>query len=309
MAPARSTRQRSGEVLNEVMDLSPRGIREHLELNRPIYARTSAYGHFGRGSRGRRRLLVGAHRSRRRAAARVQLSASAGATPPPAACPLRPPPRPQAAPRRAAAVERRCRASRFASCPGSARPGSAVRAPPGAIWLEIGFGGGEHLAAQAAAHPEVGFLGVEPFINGVAKLLRAVERSGCDNIRVLMDDARLLLWALPDASVDACSSSSRTPGPSFVTTNAGSSTPPRWPIRSRSRPRRPSCDSPPMIRTMRAGCWSPVWRSGARLDGGTGPRLARSSGRLGGDPLRGESPRRRASARLLTFRRKRSLGR
>ena len=42
--------QRLGAVLNEVMDLSPRGIREHLELNRAIYARTSAYGHFGRGS-------------------------------------------------------------------------------------------------------------------------------------------------------------------------------------------------------------------------------------------------------------------
>ena len=42
--------QRLGKVLNEVMNLSPRGIREHLQLNRPIYARTAAYGHFGRGS-------------------------------------------------------------------------------------------------------------------------------------------------------------------------------------------------------------------------------------------------------------------
>ena len=42
--------RRLGKVLNEVMDLSPRGIREHLELNRPIYARTSAYGHFGRAA-------------------------------------------------------------------------------------------------------------------------------------------------------------------------------------------------------------------------------------------------------------------
>ena len=68
-------------------------------------------------------------------------------------------------------------------------------------WLEIGFGGGEHLAAQAAAHSDIGLLGVEPFINGVAKLLRTVEQQGLANVRVLMDDARLLLAALPDASL------------------------------------------------------------------------------------------------------------
>lgn len=71
-----------------------------------------------------------------------------------------------------------------------------------ALWLEIGFGGGEHLAAQAAAHPEVGFLGVEPFINGVAKLLRAVEAGPLANVRILKDDARLLLDALPEASLE-----------------------------------------------------------------------------------------------------------
>ncbi len=62
------------QVLGEVMDLSPRGIRQHLQLNRPIYARTSAYGHFG----SRRRLLVGAHRSCRGAERRADLSAAAG---------------------------------------------------------------------------------------------------------------------------------------------------------------------------------------------------------------------------------------
>ncbi|MFZ1427358.1 MAG: tRNA (guanosine(46)-N7)-methyltransferase TrmB [Geminicoccaceae bacterium] len=73
---------------------------------------------------------------------------------------------------------------------------------PSAIWLEIGFGGGEHLAARAAEHPQVGFLGVEPFINGVAKLLRAVDDHALLNVRVLRDDARLLLKALPTASVE-----------------------------------------------------------------------------------------------------------
>ena len=50
---------------------------------------------------------------------------------------------------------------------------------------------------RPARHPDVGFLGVEPFINGVAKLLRAVEAGGLANVRILMDDARLLLEALP----------------------------------------------------------------------------------------------------------------
>jgi tRNA (guanine-N7-)-methyltransferase len=73
---------------------------------------------------------------------------------------------------------------------------------PDAVWLEIGFGGGEHLAAQAEAHPEVGFLGVEPFLNGVARLLDAMETRRLANVRVLVDDARLLLAALPDATIE-----------------------------------------------------------------------------------------------------------
>jgi tRNA (guanine-N7-)-methyltransferase len=75
--------------------------------------------------------------------------------------------------------------------------------PPGItdIWLEIGFGGGEHLAAQAAAHPEIGFIGCEPFVNGVASLVRHVDEAGLGNVRVFVDDARLLLAHLPPASI------------------------------------------------------------------------------------------------------------
>lgn len=69
-------------------------------------------------------------------------------------------------------------------------------------WLEIGFGGGEHLATLAARHRDVSFMGCEPFINGMASLLVAVEREALDNVRILMDDARLLLAALPDRSLD-----------------------------------------------------------------------------------------------------------
>lgn len=67
--------------------------------------------------------------------------------------------------------------------------------------LEIGFGGGEHLAAQAKANPDIRYLGVEPFLNGVAKLLAAIEADGLENIRLLRGDAREVLAALPDVSL------------------------------------------------------------------------------------------------------------
>ena len=72
---------------------------------------------------------------------------------------------------------------------------------PTALWVEIGFGGGEHLAEQARRHPEIGFIGAEIFVNGVASLLAYVARLGLNNVRIHGDDARPLLEALPDASV------------------------------------------------------------------------------------------------------------
>ena len=74
-------------------------------------------------------------------------------------------------------------------------------APPNDVWLEIGFGGGEHLAAQAAANPGVGFIGCEPYVNGMAALLKQVEAGGLANVRVWPGDGRELLPALPDASI------------------------------------------------------------------------------------------------------------
>jgi tRNA (guanine-N7-)-methyltransferase len=73
--------------------------------------------------------------------------------------------------------------------------------PPEAVWIELGFGGGEHLAAQAQAHPAIGMIGAEVFENGVAKLLGEIERHGLANLRLLVDDARLLLAALPDQAI------------------------------------------------------------------------------------------------------------
>lgn len=72
----------------------------------------------------------------------------------------------------------------------------------GKVWLEIGFGGGEHLAGQAARNPDVTIIGCEPFLNGVGSLLRHIEDDGLKNVRVLADDARPLIDRLPDASLD-----------------------------------------------------------------------------------------------------------
>ena len=68
-------------------------------------------------------------------------------------------------------------------------------------YLEIGFGGGEHLAGLAAAMPDCDFIGAEPFINGVASLLRHIEEKQLDNIRIWPDDVRLLLPAIDAASL------------------------------------------------------------------------------------------------------------
>ena len=69
------------------------------------------------------------------------------------------------------------------------------------IWLEIGFGAGEHLYWQALQNPRVGLIGAEPFVNGVAKLLSKFEGELPHNIRLHMDDARAIIDALPDASL------------------------------------------------------------------------------------------------------------
>ena len=74
----------------------------------------------------------------------------------------------------------------------------------GGYWLEIGFGAGEHLAWQARAHPQIGFLGCEPFINGISTLLTEIDAGDIDNVRILPDDVRLILPHLPDASVGRC---------------------------------------------------------------------------------------------------------
>jgi tRNA (guanine-N7-)-methyltransferase len=70
------------------------------------------------------------------------------------------------------------------------------------VWLEIGFGGGEHMAAQAARRPNVLSIGAEPFLNGVASALRHIDEQGLANVRLHDGDVRDLLERLPDASLD-----------------------------------------------------------------------------------------------------------
>lgn len=71
------------------------------------------------------------------------------------------------------------------------------------ICLEIGFGGGEHLAARAAQYPKTGFIGAEPFINGVASLCRHIDENNLNNVRIWPDDIRLLLPLLAKRSLQA----------------------------------------------------------------------------------------------------------
>lgn len=69
------------------------------------------------------------------------------------------------------------------------------------IWLEVGFGGGEHLAWQAQQNPRIGLLGAEPFVNGVGKLLTLIDDLQLENVRIHYGDARPMIEALPDASL------------------------------------------------------------------------------------------------------------
>lgn len=71
------------------------------------------------------------------------------------------------------------------------------------IVIEIGYGGGEHLARKAAEEPETGFIGCEVFTGGIGKMVQAMHAADLTNVRLFTDDALKLLMQLPEASVDA----------------------------------------------------------------------------------------------------------
>jgi len=84
---------------------------------------------------------------------------------------------------------------------GLLEPRSLFAHAPQEIWLEIGFGGGEHLAWQAAQHPEAGLIGCEIFLNGIATAIRALQEVKATNVRLWPDDVRPLLERLTPASL------------------------------------------------------------------------------------------------------------
>ncbi|MCG9915349.1 MAG: tRNA (guanosine(46)-N7)-methyltransferase TrmB [Phenylobacterium sp.] len=87
-------------------------------------------------------------------------------------------------------------------CPSGAFDPRSLQPGAQAIWLEIGFGGGEHMAAQAARTPETLILGAEPFQNGVASALRHIDELGLGNVRLHDGDVRDLMGRMPDACLD-----------------------------------------------------------------------------------------------------------
>jgi tRNA (guanine-N7-)-methyltransferase len=106
-------------------------------------------------------------------------------------------------PQQAAALESGLGAYRLdlaAEAPADLR--TLFEADVSAVRLEIGFGGGEHLLHRAIETPTTGFIGVEPFVNGMAKMMMAVRQKPLANLRVYDDDATRLLDWLPQASLD-----------------------------------------------------------------------------------------------------------
>ena len=88
------------------------------------------------------------------------------------------------------------------------------------VWLEIGFGGGEHLIWQAAQHPDVGLIGCEPFEDGVVKVLSAIDTGAIANIKVHADDARPCCACCRTPASAVPLSCSQIHGPRSATTSA-----------------------------------------------------------------------------------------
>ncbi|MFN7038445.1 MAG: tRNA (guanosine(46)-N7)-methyltransferase TrmB [Alphaproteobacteria bacterium] len=82
--------------------------------------------------------------------------------------------------------------------PQGINPAKLFNFQPKEIWFEIGFGSGEHIATLAEQNKDIGFIGCEPFLNGVANLLNHIVERNISNIRIWQNDARLLLGELPD---------------------------------------------------------------------------------------------------------------
>ncbi len=82
------------------------------------------------------------------------------------------------------------------------RPQDLFSKPYSSYWLEIGFGHGEHVAALSKQNPKTGYIGIEPYVNGMAAFLKDMENKPTDNIRVLMDDGMIVARSLTPSSLD-----------------------------------------------------------------------------------------------------------
>ena len=87
----------------------------------------------------------------------------------------------------------------FSIEPEALAAGRAFASLPSEVWLEIGFGAGEHLIEQAKANPDVAIVGCEPFLNGVVAALAGLKRERLSNVRLRRGDAQTLIDAAPDA--------------------------------------------------------------------------------------------------------------
>ena len=114
----------------------------------------------------------------------------------------------------------------------AANPLAAFPFPTPVLWLEVGFGGGEHARAQASAHPEAALIACEVFENGICSMLADLVPLGGEataalpaNLRLWTDDARILLRQLPNASLDRLFLMFPDPWPRRAMPSAASSIP------------------------------------------------------------------------------------
>jgi tRNA (guanine-N7-)-methyltransferase len=87
----------------------------------------------------------------------------------------------------------------FSIAPDDLAEGRVFPRTPQEVWLEIGFGAGEHLVDRAKANPDVGVVGCEPFLNGIVAALAGLKREDISNVRLRHGDAQAVIEAAPDA--------------------------------------------------------------------------------------------------------------
>ena len=172
------------------------------------------------------------------------------------------------------------------------------------VWLEVGFGAGEHLVWQAEQYPEIGLIGCEPYINGVAKCLAHIERAGVTNVRLFNDDARLVMNALPERSLSRVFVLFPDPWPKtrhhkrrFVA---------RETLDVAGRGAAPGDRRPELSALDDRAC---LHASRLRMAGRTSGRLAHAAGGLAGDALRAEAHRGNAGVPATQTSLKRDFGR